>query len=202
MFRKERAPPSLRSHVVAAWAITLLLHGGLVVWLLRPVMATMKPVSDRIVGVSHRLQLRLFPSRRPKLSRRVSTSTATAVTKNENTARRSVLPASRPSTTASQSTQSVSAGGAPSLSLFNPDGSICMAGETAKLRDSHAVDMRHFQQLPCHGTRFSERWTRGQNESLGNEIARKYLSVVGLYNPATEAAYQKRRAYLDEACPH
>jgi hypothetical protein len=202
MFSQEERASFVRPRVVAAIVMTLLLHLGFVMWLLRPAIFDAQLAPNRASDASHRLRLRFFSLHLPAHQRQILNKPAVAIARNRDATHPAVSHVAPRASLAVQTTQSIQTSAASSLSLFNPDGSIRMANVAMKLRDADAADMRHFQQLPCHGTRFSERWSRGQNESLGNEMARKYLAPIGLYNPATEAAYQKRRAYLDEACAH
>jgi hypothetical protein len=193
--RKSTLNPS----AVMAWVIVLVLHGGMLLWLLRPVVAGAKLLSTRATDSSPRLQLRFLTSPSAKRWQRGPQAAVAATRPSRTRVRLSVRAVV---SVAPQAGVSGPASFAASVSLFNPDGSIRIPGQAPQLRAADAADMRHFQQLPCHGTRFSANWARGQDESLGNEVARKYLSVIGLYNHETEAAYQKRREYLDEACAH
>jgi len=84
--------------------------------------------------------------------------------------------------------------------LYSTDGSIRLPGVSMQTRDTGIADMRHFQNQPCRGTRFSHTFSRGQDETLGAEVARKYLSWVGLYNPQKEQEYRERREWHDQAC--
>lgn len=80
------------------------------------------------------------------------------------------------------------------------DGSIRLPSKSAQTRDTGVADMRHFQSQPCRGTRFAYSYKRGQDETLGAEVARKYLSWIGLYNPLNEQQYRERREWHDQAC--
>jgi hypothetical protein len=196
--------PGVNSDVVAAIAITLLAHAVLLSWLLRPATLEERPFVRRGISASHRLQLRLLAPRRASHAQQVSKSVGkTAARHLDRTHHRPASSSLRASVSDERSrSPTTTVAAVPSVSLFDTNGSIRMSREAPRLRAADAVDMRHFQQLPCRGTRFSDHWTRGQDETLGAEIARKYLLVIGLYNGQTEAAYQKRRAYLDQACPH
>ncbi len=202
MHSRRQRKSGLNLAVVTALVITLLLHAVMLLWLLRPAMIGARPLSNRTIDPSHRLQLRLFAPRPSKRFRQRSMA-AVAFARHSNP-----LPP-RPVASVPRMPSSVPKPGSPApvvtvlpASLFNRDGSIRIPREALKLRAADAVDMRHFQQLPCHGTRWSDTAARGQNESLGAEVARKYLSWIGLYNPRTEKAYQQRRALLDQACAH
>jgi hypothetical protein len=87
--------------------------------------------------------------------------------------------------------------------LFGRDGRILLPpahGGRRPLREDGVADLRHFQQAPCRGTRYARDYARGQDENLGDEIARKYLAWIGLYSRLDEQTYRARRDWHDQAC--
>jgi hypothetical protein len=93
---------------------------------------------------------------------------------------------------------------ASALMLFNPDGSVRLpdaAALPAPTAAALAAELMHrgHNIVHCRTTRFAGVYAR--DESLGDEISRKYLVWVGLYNRAiVEARAARRRAEAIAAC--
>ena len=91
-----------------------------------------------------------------------------------------------------------------SSALFNPDGSIRMPAEAAASAPTPqdvAAELMHrgHNIVHCRTTRFARAYKR--DESLGDEISRKYLVWVGLYNrDVVEARAERKRAEAAAAC--
>ena len=102
--------------------------------------------------------------------------------------------------------------GAPAApQLFNPDGSIKLAPQTLepKKRELNQLDAgrqawadmekRGDNPLNCKRTRFAKAFKR--DESLGDEVSRKYLKWVGLGDPEGIAERaQKKEQLAEEGC--
>jgi hypothetical protein len=101
--------------------------------------------------------------------------------------------------------------GAPAPRLFNPDGSIKLAPETLepKKRELNQIDAgrkawadmekRGDNPLNCKRTRFAKAFKR--DESLGDEVSRKYLKWIGLGDPEGIAERaQKKEQLAEEGC--
>jgi hypothetical protein len=139
------------------------------------------------------------------------TARHTHVEHKEGTAKpRSRSPLSTPATVAiqaakaqSQADPATKSGTPTSVQLYNIDGSIRMSQGSGYVapRDATVVDLHPKNPIPCHRTKFDDSWARGQDESLGAEVARKYLHFIGLYNPEVEWAYQQRKKVHDAVCP-
>jgi hypothetical protein len=116
---------------------------------------------------------------------------------------------------ASSTTQArIGAAGEPSLKLFNADGSLRMPKastrigpkkidnpqEAAKARWAE-IQMRGENPLDCKRTRFARAFRR--DESLGDEVSRKYLKWIGLADGAgiAERAAEKERRAADGCDP-
>jgi hypothetical protein len=90
------------------------------------------------------------------------------------------------------------------LVLFNPDGSARLpaaAALPAPTKREIAAELMHrgHNIVHCRATRFSRSYKR--DESLGDEISRKYLVWIGLYNrKVVEARAERRRAEAAAAC--
>lgn len=174
--------------IVAAWVVALGLHAVLLLVMLRPGQGGFS-VPLRAVQGEDRLQVRMrvaspavqappaivMPAPVRVGTRSITPSTATVGT-----------PAPRASTNQGEGRAS------PALQLRNVDGSIRLPAKPAQTRAAGIADMRHFQKAPCRGTRFARSYSRGQDETLGAEVARKYLSWIGLYNPLKEQQYRER----------
>jgi len=89
--------------------------------------------------------------------------------------------------------------------LFNADGSLRLP-ETQKKRDPLAPDLsaaaemraRGHNVVRCQPTRFGSAFK--PDESVGDEVARKYLSFIGLYNPHSAAKTAGRAADATANC--
>jgi hypothetical protein len=196
----------LRWPVVLAWALTMGLHGAALCWLTRDA-APDRRTAGEAVSTNDRLILQLLsrpPMARPPMKQRTPNKPGelvrpkAALAQAPAPARAAALSSSAPS--AARAPVGTSSPAPPQL--YNTDGSIrwSAAAPGAAVRAGNVADMRHFQQLPCHDTRFAHAYARAQDETAGAGFARKYLSWIGLYNPHTEAAYQQRRAWHDRAC--
>jgi hypothetical protein len=102
--------------------------------------------------------------------------------------------------------------GAPAVQLFNPDGSIRLAApalappksehvnpqEAAKARWAE-MEKRGENPLDCKRTRFARAFKR--DESVGDEVSRKYLKWIGLGDgEAIEHRAEQREARAEEGC--
>jgi hypothetical protein len=98
----------------------------------------------------------------------------------------------------------IGAAGAPSLRVFNPDGSIRLAApppdaaerpttpqEKARVRWAE-MQARGENPLDCKRTRFAQAWT--PDVSAGDAFASKYLKYIGLADPAAIAHRAEKRA--------
>lgn len=92
---------------------------------------------------------------------------------------------------------------AQSLSLFGLDGSIRMPVASpfvpTQLAAGEELMHRGHNIVHCRTTQFARAYKR--DESLGDEISRKYLVWIGLYNrDVIEARAARRRAEAASAC--
>ncbi|SFR87811.1 hypothetical protein SAMN05216570_0232 [Dyella sp. OK004] len=199
MAKVQGGPASqrFRRRIVAAWAVALGLHAALLLVMLRPGQGGLV-ASPRALNGEDRLRVRMLAA-----NPLVQAPPAIVMPAPARIGIRSTTPStakvatSAPSgVTANQSEGSAS----PALQLRNVDGSIHLPAKSAQTRDTGIADMRHFQGQPCRGTRFARSYSRAQDETLGAEVARKYLSWIGLYNPLKEQQYRERREWHDRAC--
>lgn len=99
----------------------------------------------------------------------------------------------------------IGSAGAPAVRLFNPDGSIQLPAPAAPARPANPqeagearwveIEKRGDNPLDCRRTRFAAAYKADQ--SLGDEIAGKYLKWIGLGDSeavAHRAAQRERRA--------
>jgi hypothetical protein len=92
--------------------------------------------------------------------------------------------------------------------LYNADGSLSVPRSegVAKPRNALAEGLaaaaemhsRGHNVVRCRSTRFAGAWK--PDESVGEQVSRKYLSYVGLYNPHSAATAAGRAADATEAC--
>lgn len=114
----------------------------------------------------------------------------------------SELAASLPPVDVPTSTGAPSSKGLP-MDLFNIDGSLKL-GKPLMLDVNSNVDVkteilrRGHNLLRCKHTRLSGSYKH--DETLGDKVAREYLSRIGLYNPHTQAQLELREAAAAAAC--
>ncbi|MFC4764417.1 hypothetical protein [Dyella koreensis] len=186
----------IRRRIVAAWVVAQGLHALLLLVMLRPGQGSFA-MSPRVVSSEDRLRVRMLVESQvvPALPAIHMPTRASTVIRSMTSSTVKVG-ASVSSATTSQDEGRTS----PLPQLRNMDGSIRLPSKSAQVRETSIADMRHFQNQPCHGTRFARSYSRGQDETLGAEVARKYLSWIGLYNPLKEQQYHERREWHDRAC--
>lgn len=84
---------------------------------------------------------------------------------------------------------------APSVSLFNTDGSLRMPPEAKAPRGLPEPDVIKGRELMSRGLDCEAPDALGSGESLGESVARKYLAWIGLYNSYSA---QRRAELLEE----
>jgi hypothetical protein len=95
---------------------------------------------------------------------------------------------------------------APALdtsALFNADGSVRIA--PAPKASPHEEGMERSRELLARGHNVlhctqAQGRTNGHHESLGDEVARKYLGLIGLYNAHSEQHTRELEAAAEAAC--
>jgi hypothetical protein len=95
----------------------------------------------------------------------------------------------------------------PAVRLYNPDGSLRLPSAAPSRRKdpmaagfAAAAELRErgHNVVRCRSTRFAGAWK--PDESVGDEVARKYLGFIGLYNPHSAAKTAERAADARSAC--
>jgi hypothetical protein len=84
---------------------------------------------------------------------------------------------------------------APSVTLFNPDGSLRLPLEAKPQKGLPEPDIAKGRELMSRGLDCEAPDALGSGESLGESVARKYLSWIGMYNPYSA---QRRAELLEE----
>jgi len=121
--------------------------------------------------------------------------TTTSISGNE-------LAASLPTVAVPTSTGEPSSKGLP-MDLFNIDGSLKL-GKPLMFDANSSTDVkseilrRGHNLLRCKHTGLSGSYKH--DETLGDKVAREYLSHIGLYNPHTQAQLELREAAAAAAC--
>ena len=201
----DARPPRLWLVAIALLAVHLL-------WLLaltagmRPARqpATPAPISVRLVEIEESPAAEVAPRELPPL---------TVQAPPEGRAANSPAPA-RPAAPARPVASALPQAGAqegvvasPAPRLYNPDGSLRVPhAAPATPRDPLAQGMQAAAELAarghnvvrCRPTRFAGAWK--PDESVGDEVARKYLGFIGLYNPHSAARTAERAAEATAAC--
>jgi hypothetical protein len=126
-----------------------------------------------------------------------------AVVQPARSVSRTVLPAPSPTTTVLAMPSPTKKSDMPSQ-LFNPDGSIRLAPAASLtpheqgLERSRELMSRGHNVLHCRQSSYAESYKA--DESLGDEIARKYLSRVGLYSEYSAMKLANRQAAARADC--
>jgi hypothetical protein len=186
--RPAKPPKALRIGVLA---VLLLLHA---VWLIGLRHAMHVPTASDDTAVEIRL---ITGSPEPLLPEPQARAARVA----EPSPRRiSITP--RPTAVA---TTTVTPGEAAEMpQLFDADGAVRLPADVkphapTQMQIAAELMQRGHNVLHCRKTRYASGYKR--DESLGNEVARKYLSWVGLYNAAfAEAKAAQRKADAAAAC--
>ncbi|MEO8670926.1 MAG: hypothetical protein ABI411_06400 [Tahibacter sp.] len=92
--------------------------------------------------------------------------------------------------------------------MYNADGSLRLVPTVPRTEDSgpmaagkaaaRELATRGHNLVRCRPTRFASAYS--PDESVGDEMARKYLAVVGMYNPHSAARTADRKAEATAAC--
>jgi len=88
----------------------------------------------------------------------------------------------------------------PHVTLFNPDGSLRLPSEAKPQRGLPEPDIIKGRELMGRGLDCEAPDAPGSGESLGEGVARKYLSWIGLYNPYSAQHRAELREERKERC--
>lgn len=92
--------------------------------------------------------------------------------------------------------------------LYNADGSLIVPRGDVEAKPRTALEQgfaaaaelhsRGHNVVRCRRTRFAGAWK--PDESVGDQVSRKYLSYIGMYNPHSAAKAAERASDATEAC--
>ena len=88
----------------------------------------------------------------------------------------------------------------PSVTIFNPDGSLQLPPQAKPQRGLPEPDIVKGRELMGRGLDCEAPDALGSGESLGEGVARKYLAWIGLYNPYSAQLRAEQRAERHERC--